>query len=211
MNYPYNFVLLARVVLCAVSFSLPSVVSARVGESRSVIERRVFANGGVIYRDDDIEAARMKGMPYLKALDLIAGSAELRIYFKTADGRKPKSSDLELKRMQDGWDLHVLYVGGESVLEVYRRSTKLTDYEVNHLLGLNAGGSFWNKVDVKELGEDALPSLLGYGMERDDGLMRAKKLDGRTLIIFDTEKDSRLFALSQAEQAESAPLSVSGF
>ena len=88
-----------------------SSVEGRVGESRSELERRLFNSGGIVYRDDNIKSNRLRGMPYTKYMDFMPDSTEIRIYYKTEDGRKPKSSDMEEKRVQPGWDIHVLYAG----------------------------------------------------------------------------------------------------
>lgn len=196
------------------SVAMHSMAEARIGESQSTIERRLFASGGIVYRDDVIETSRQRGMPYLKFTDYFPESAQLRIYYKTDDGRKPKSSQMEEKRISDGWDVHVLYVRGKSVLEVYKRSKGMSDYEFNILLQLQADGGFWKKVEKTEQEEGAEeppPSAFGFQMERSDGQVRAKKLGGDSLMIFNTELDMRLAQSQEADLQELAPLSVSGF
>ena len=47
--------------------------------------------------------------------------------------------------MLEGWNLHVLYSQGKSVMEVYKRSEKITEFELIHLLNLQSGNSFWEK------------------------------------------------------------------
>ena len=53
------------------------------------IERRLFSSGGIVYRDDTIEESRRKGMPYAQYLEYLPSSSDVRIYFKTSDGRRP--------------------------------------------------------------------------------------------------------------------------
>ncbi len=188
--------------------SLVPPLQARIGESRSTIERRLFDSGGIVYRDDAIEQARMRGKPYLGLFPLMPDSTELRIYFKTADGRSPSSTELDARRMGDGWDLHVLYVGGKSVLELYERSQGMTDHEFNQLLAVHAGGSYWKRV---KRGEATEPSVLGYDMVRDDGAVRAKRLGGTTLLLIDPDLDNQLAEMQEAKRQENAPVSVEGF
>ena len=73
------------------------------------------------------------------------------IYYKTINGRKPLSKDIKISSMLEGWNLHVLYSQGKSVMEVYKRSEKITEFELIHLLNLQSGNSFWEKKTEKEL------------------------------------------------------------
>lgn len=187
----------------------PSVVDARIGESRESIERRLFASGGIVYRDEAIETERRKGMPYLRYMEYLPDSADVRIYFKTPDGRRPTSSELEAKRMLTGWDLHVVYVGGKSAIEVYKRSQGLTEFEFNHLLALHAEGSYWKRPNKEEMAEKV--SAFGFEMIRSDGRVRAKKMGGDGLIFIDSEIDSRLAEMNTSDLLEKAPVSVQGF
>lgn len=165
-----------------------------------------------MYRDDVVEASRRKGMPYLKYLELMSSSTDVRVYYKTADGRRPSSKELEEKRVLPGWDLHVLYVDGKSAIEVYKRSQGMTDYELNQLLTIQAQGSFWKKVEKKAKveGEEPSPSAFGYEMELDNGSIRAKKV-GNGLMIFDTRIDIMLATVQDSDQQENAPISLNGF
>lgn len=188
-------------------FAVPAL-QARIGESRATIERRLTSAGGIIYRDDAIESARIKGKPYAAFFELIPASADLRIYFKTADGRKPTSSELNARGMGAGWDLHVLYVEGESVMEFYERSTSMSDFEFNRLLAVHAEGSYWERLkrdDEREL------SAFGYEMRRADGAVRARRT-GRTAMLFvDAAFDSDLAEMKDADLQQKAPISIEGF
>ena len=203
--------LCAGVVLAAIS----SRAEARIGERKDSIERRLFSSGGIVYRDDIVEQARRRGMPYLKYLELLPESSEIRIYYKTANGRRPASKELDAKRILAGWDVHVLYVDGKSVIEVYKRSQAMTDYEYNQLLALQADGSYWKKkekapksADQQKSGEDI--SAFGYEMQTANGTVGARKI-GNGLLFFDRELDQLLAEMSDSDQMEKAPISVQGF
>lgn len=185
----------------------PYTADARVGESKEALERRLFGSGGIIYRDAAVESSRRKGMPYNKYLDFLSSSADVRIYYKTADGRRPMASELEEKRVQAGWDVHVLYIGGKSVLEIYKRSQSMSEYEMNYIIALQGGGPGWKKVAKEELA----PSAFGYDMESGDGSVRAKKMGGDSLLFVDAKIDIGLAEMKTNDLLEKAPVSVNGF
>jgi hypothetical protein len=213
MKYPKTSFVFSLVCAGVTLSALSSTAEARIGELQESIERRLYASGGIMYRDDVVEASRRKGMPYLKYLELMSSSTDVRIYYKTADGRRPASKELEEKRVLPGWDLHVLYVDGKSAIEVYQRSQAMSDYELNQLLTLQAQGSFWKKIEKAPKGSDkgeAPPSAFGYEMELDNGSLRAKKM-GNGFMIFDARLDAMLARVQDSDLQEKAPLSVGGF
>lgn len=185
-----------------------SFAQARVGESRSAVESRLLNSGGLEYSDDDMVARLKKGKPYTKLDGVMPASTEVRIYFKTADGTRPKPSELRAGQVGTGWDLHVLYINGRSVMELYERSQSMSDFEMNRLLAVQAGGSFWKKV---EKGEEKAPSAFGYEMIRDDGEVRAKEAGRRGMLFVNSQFDTRLKEVSEADLLEKAPVSVQGF
>ena len=67
-----------------------SSVEGRVGEGRTELERRLLNSGGIVYRDENIKSNRLRGMPYMKYMDFMPDLTEIRIYYKSEDGRKPK-------------------------------------------------------------------------------------------------------------------------
>jgi len=208
MKYPYiqrALTLFTASILLSIFTSHSA--EARVGESKESIERRLTSSGGIIYRDDKLEAARRRGMPYMQYMDFLGSSADVRIYFKSADGRRPTSSELEEKRVNAGWDLHVVYINGKSVLEVYKRSQSMSGYESNQLIALQGGGSGWKKVGK----EEAEASAFGYDMESSDGSVRAKKLGGDRILFVDAKVDAGLAEMRTNDLLEKAPLSVEGF
>ena len=192
--------------LCA--GALAPRADARIGESKATIERRLLGSGGVVYRDDEVEARRRKGMPYEEFLELIPnGNVYVKLYFKTADGRSPSSSELSAKRMPPGWDLHVVFVGGKSAIEVYHRSRPISEYEMNELLARQSGDSFWKRVK----GSEKKPSAFGYNMVRDDGALRARRLAKDKLLVVDARLDTKLAETRENTLIEEAPVSVRGF
>ncbi len=214
MKYPKSCFVLTLLCTLALLFALSSTAEARIGERKESIERRLFASGGIMYRDDAVEANRRRGMPYLKYVELIAASTDIRIYYKTANGRRPSSKELEAKRVLPGWDMHVLYVNGKSAVEVYKRSQAMTEYEFNQLLAIQANGSYWKKkakepnaVDGKPVKD---PSAFGYEMQTDNKVVRAKKM-GNAMIFFDSKLDVMLAEMNDSDQIEKAPVSVNGF
>ena len=162
-----------------------------------------------MYRDDTIEESRRKGMPYAQYLEYLPSSSDVRIYFKTSDGRRPTSSELGDRRMSAGWDLHVVFVNGKSAIEVYKRSQGMTEQEFNRLMAIHAGGSFWKRLGKED--KDEVVSAFGFEMIRDDGLVRARKLGRDSVLFFDTEIDVELAKMKTSDLQEKAPVSVDGF
>lgn len=205
----YLRVFTAMIVTTVLHMLFPTSIDARIDERRESIERRLYASGGIVYRDDEIEASRCRGMPYMRYLQYLPGSADIRIYFKTSDGRRPTSSELEQRRKSAGWDLHVIYVDGKSVIELYQRSQEMTDFETNHLLNLHTEGGYWKR-PTKEEREETV-SAFGFEMVRSDGRVRAKKIGSDKLIFIETDIDERLAEMNINELQQSAPISVNGF
>ena len=200
---------LIKQLVCLLPFCLavllPTASLARVGESMAEIERRLTSSGGIIYRDQAMIDARMRGMPYLRILNYLPSRPQVRLYFKTDDGRRPMASELSARDMPKGWDLHVVYLNGVSVLEAYKRSQALTEQEINQLLALQQGDSYWERVRTAE------NTALGYRMLRKDEVLRANQVGNDTLIIFDAKMDRHVAEAIEEARIESAPISVQGF
>lgn len=199
-------------LLCLGLLAIHSVSFARIGESAQTIERRIYSNGGIKYRDDAILSNRKKTIPYLKFMDYLPAGTKLSVYFKTHDGRKPKSSDMEEAKMLAGWDLHVLYVNGKSALELYKRSQAISEFEFNQLLVLQSG-SGWQKIKPgpPAEGEEAPVTALGFTMVSNDGNIRAAKAGGDGVMFFRADLDILLAETELESLQESAPRSVMGF
>ncbi len=194
---------------CLIAPCFANFADARVGERRESLERRLLNAGGIVYRDEVLRQNRQRGMPYLRYMEFLGNSAEVRIYFKTADGRSPTSSELDERRMGAGWDLHVVYVSGISVLEIYKRSQALSEHERNHLLVQMSQGSFWRVLEQSEKGE--MVSAFGVDMIRDDASVRSKKLGNDAILFVESDIDESLAELSESDLQKKAPVSVQGF
>jgi hypothetical protein len=217
MKCPKSSFVLSCLCVGVIFSAFSATAEARIGERRNALERRVFNSGGILYRDDDVEAARKRGMPYQKYLGLLEDqnmSYEVLVYYKTDDGRKPQSKELDSKRQPDGWDLHVLFVNGKSCVEVYKRSQGMTEYEFNALLALQSNGSYWKKKEkgaAEKDGEETPDfSAFGYEMQLDSGTVRAKKI-GNGLMFMDTKLDVMLAQTNEMDEQDKAPISVNGF
>ena len=185
-------------------------LGARIGDERLTLEKRLLRSGGFQYREEQVLANRRKGMPYVKFEEYFPDRADLRIYYKTVDGRKPLSKDIKTSSMLEGWNLHVLYVQGKSVMEVYRRSEIITEFEFIHLLNLQSGSSFWEKKSDKELDENEF-STFGFDLQRNDKLLRAKKIGSNAVMIFSSGFDHLIKKMIREDQMENAPSSTEGF
>ena len=201
-----SYLLLPLVFNFAASFFL----EARIGETRLTIEKRLLKSGGYQYRDDKILLNRKRGMPYSKFEEYFPEKADLRIYYKTIDGRKPLSKDVKASGMLEGWNLHILFVQGKSVIELYKRSDRITEFEFIHLLNLQSGNSFWEKKSENDL-EPGQFSAFGFDFQRNDQVLRAKKMGTNTVMIFSTSFDHLMKKNIREEQMDDAPSSVDGF
>jgi hypothetical protein len=209
MKYPAYFSLFF--VACLMQ---PHSADARIGESRDGFERRLFTSGGIVLRDEDERTSRRQGGPYTSYMKYLGGSAEARVYFKSDDGRKPNQSEVAEKALGSGWEVHVLYVNGKSVLELYKRvGTSASEYETNALLGILGGGGFWKEPEkpaADEEEEDAPLTAFGFDYMRSDGEVRAKT-SGGGLMVFQKQLDEFLAKKHESTLLEKAPLSVQGF
>ena len=206
---------------------------ARIGENRGRLESRLLKANGIILREDNLLENRQTGMPYLEFEEFFPKPYEVKLYFKSADGRRPKPDELANTKLAqafdrrnpprkpinaqdttvkklDGWELHVLYVKGISVLELYKKTSPVTEHEIKHLLSLQSGRSFWEESTQDDLPEGKF-SALGFDMKREDGLLRAKKLGTKAIVLFRSDTDEFFYKSQLKEQAEEAPESVKGF
>ena len=192
------------------NFAATFFLEARIGETRLTIEKRLLKSGGYQYREDKILLNRKRGMPYSKYEEYFPEKADLRIYYKTIDGRKPLSKDVRASGMLEGWNLHILFVQGKSVIELYKRSDRITEFEFIHLLNLQSGNSFWEKKSENDL-EPGQFSTFGFDFQRNDQVLRAKKMGTNTVMIFSTSFDHLMKKNIREEQMNDAPSSVDGF
>ena len=192
------------------NFAATFFLEARIGETRLTIEKRLLKSGGYQYREDKILLNRKRGMPYSKYEEYFPEKADLRIYYKTIDGKKPLSKDVRASGMLEGWNLHILFVQGKSVIELYKRSDRITEFEFIQLLNLQSGNSFWEKKSENDL-EPGQFSTFGFDFQRNDQVLRAKKMGTNTVMIFSTSFDHLMKKNIREEQMNDAPSSVDGF
>lgn len=164
---------------------------------------------------------QQKENPLSNLMHLFPTSAEdwrEQIFWKSALHRQLSEDD--------GWRVHVYYLKGRSVVELYRRvGQPLNDFEIHGILGRMRGNQTWRRVPKKE--GPATDSLIGYDFELgEDGAeaLRARR-QGDWLIVYHKRFDDYLAArkarweeteaLRKAEQAveqeKTAPVSVEGF
>ena len=137
MNITKTFTLTTLIGFSCFSF-LVTKTSARIGESRTTIQKRLFSSGGAEFREESIVNSKTRGMPYAKYEEFFPKSTEIRVYHKTTDGSHSKLSG-------SGWELHVLYVNGVSELEIYKKSQKISEFEMIYLLNFQSSSSYWKK------------------------------------------------------------------
>ena len=218
MKYPKSTFVLGLWCAVAVLSALSSTAEARIGESKSELERRLLGRGGLAYRDDAILDARQAGKPYKEFLPYLESDVDIQVYHKSASAdKKALRSKFNAKRMLPGWDLHVVYINGKSAIELYERSPKMTEQEFHLLLLLQGDGKRWTKREADGIAAgadsaDAKKNLTAFGfqMVRNDGVVRAKKMENSVLFV-DADKDA-LFAQARDDERNSdAPESVNGF
>lgn len=128
----------------------------------------------------------------------------------------------------DGWRVHVGYLKGRSVIELYKREgARLNEFEVNGILTLNRAGGTWRRVEGKKDAKEAADTVIGYEFELGEGeasTLRARR-QGDWLIVFHRrfddyllERKARWDATEEQRKAEerlqnekTAPVSVDGF
>lgn len=202
MNLSIGFCLITLLTCSCFSF-LTTKTSARIGENRTTIQKRLFGSGGAEYREESSVSSRKRGMPYGKYEEFFPKSTEIRVYHKTTDGSHSKLSG-------EGWELHILFVSGVSELEIYKKSQKISEFEMIYLLNFQSGGSYWKKSEESESPTDE-PSAFGYDFIRNDGKVKAKKLGGNSFMVYSAELDKGFAEAMMAELKSLAPQSVEGF
>lgn len=223
----------ATALLCAL---VSTCAYARVGELQVAIERRLLApgvgkllaladpdeprsprpsngSGNNPHQRPDPSRRRTGEPPHRRFERLFPQGAHERVYWKSAVTRQLSPDD--------GWEVHVVYLGDRSTLEAYQRvGEALNEYEAMALLAVNRGSSSWRRVEK----ESGAKSALGYAYELEDGTLRARQ-QGNWLLIFSTRLDEyaeqrlaeekALQALEQERlkrlQQQKAPESVAGF
>tara|TARA_B100001989_G_C24501115_1_gene444972 strand:+ start:605 stop:1216 length:612 start_codon:yes stop_codon:yes gene_type:complete len=199
-----------RLIILSLIFILLSPIYARIGEERLELEKRLNVSGGLQYREERVLSNRRRGMPYQKYLDYLPERSEIRVYYKTLDGKKPVAKEMKASGMLEGWDVHIIFVEGKSVLEIYRRSSSINEFEFSALLRLQTGQSFWEKRDTNDENDETVTAF-GFDYERNDKKLRAKKLGSNMMLICSAPFDRFIKQEFLDKQMESLPASIKGF
>ena len=199
-----------RLIILSLIFILLSPIYARIGEERLELEKRLNVSGGLQYREERVLSNRRRGMPYQKYLDYLPERSEIRVYYKTLDGKKPVAKEMKASGMLEGWDVHIIFVEGKSVLEIYRRSSSINEFEFSALLRLQTGQSFWEKRDTNDENDETVTAF-GFDYERNDKKLRAKKLGSNMMLICSAPFDKFIKQEFLDKQMESLPASIKGF
>ncbi|MGF1448026.1 MAG: hypothetical protein ACFB20_01265 [Opitutales bacterium] len=212
-------------VRCAACFWLlglglaPVESSARIGDTVGRFEQRLFnEGGGTRYTRHFLRAKLDDPVPPIQMREYFPQGHEVRVYYKKDYRKEANSQDLDDGENPPGWDIYVVFVGGRSVMETYRRNgSAMTEHELNGLLHVQRGTSVW----VRKEGEEVLPSELGYDFLREDGELRAVKGSGQVrnaLTFYLVDLDEMILrqrdqerAQAEEEAQEKAPASISGF
>lgn len=221
-----------RLCRLATSFTLAffacSIAVARIGDTPEQMSSRLVQTnvGKTFYWPKDMapreKERQLREIPLSGFSHLLPTAAEEwkeQIFWKSALHRQPSD--------EDGWRVHVYYLNGRSVVELYRRVGKpLNDFEINGILGRMRGNQTWRRVPKKE-GQKQEDSILGYDFalgEEGADVLRARK-QGDWLIVFHKRFDDYLAARKArwdetetqrkaelaVEQEKTAPVSVDGF
>jgi hypothetical protein len=202
---------------------LISSAQARIGDTPEQMSARMLqpdmGKALSLPKDTDVRDRERRDFPLTSFNYLLPTSAEdwrEQIFWKSALRRQMSN--------EDGWRVHVFYMKGRSVLELYRRvGSSLNEFEINAILGRMRGNQTWRRVPKTE----NVDTVLGYEFELGEGAeatMRARK-QGDWLLIFNKRFDDYLLARKArwdesearrkaelaAEQEKTAPISVEGF
>lgn len=189
----------------------PIVLFARIGENQKVIEKRLDKSHAGDAYDESAQENLKSRVSYKKIfphLEKMNQDYEIVVYWKSDDGEAPSKLKLP-KPMKIGWDYHVVYLKGVSVLEYYKKNggVKINDFELSGLFLINAKSelkpykpTFTEENPQKK--EDK--SYIGYNYKNESGSIRAmfnprSKID---LMIFNNKLDQRLLLLNDSIQSE---------
>ncbi len=211
--------------LFTISAACLSPLHARLGESRSELERRLLqgSDRAMEVTDGSLEEFYQSRAPVRESLRILEENGlEYTVYYKSGDDVGAASSDLWLRDRSgrrsdrpdpkpDGWLLHVAYLNGVSVLEYYSRSEPLTEIESAGILLRNVGESRWVKGKVPTDDENVIvPRVFPANHYREDFAIYADIQDD-SVLLFDPRLDVRVFELNLEKAKEEAPQSLEGF
>jgi len=213
--------LFSFLLLCLVA---SSETSARIGDSESQLERRLLrgSDKGLEITDDDLESFYRTRSPIFMDLKILAEEGlQYKLYYKSADDSNASSNRLWLEDKKgrrsdrpvpkpDGWLLHVAYLNGVSVLELYQRSEELTDVEIEGLLLMNAGDTRWVKGPPLPGEKVIIPQVFAANHHREDLAVYAD-IQEDSVLMFDPRLDSRIHEMELERAEEEGPESLEGF
>ena len=166
-------------VLAALSVLSAGVLEAKIGESKSDIEKRMNSrsNGAYQYPEED-ELREALELPYKSLFVIQPLGSENSFYFKRADTTTTSNAETYNQSDLDGWEVHYCYYNGTSVLEFYRRhGDPMTLEELEGLMKLmlvgKPAGVHWVKSDYVpfsrrwdvELDENGVPHSVKIGLD----------------------------------------------
>lgn len=154
------------IVLCVSFTALHSTAYARIGESRSEIEARLFGSGKTTRytntmgktaasskkdskppseRGNSMLSQKIHQIPHYGALkDLIEKDAlDVQVYHKVVNGNSASAREIENNDAGDAWDVAICYRSGVSVYESYSKRGEVSEIERKGLMNLQSGGSPW--------------------------------------------------------------------
>ncbi len=139
--------------LLAASIVAASSLEARIGEPRTSIENRFQSklNGAYFYSSAEEKFREAMELPYKYLILLMPKDAQNCFYFKRFDRVTATNSDVIQQHDLVGWELHIVFQGGSSVLEFYtHHGNPMTIEELEGLMEAVAksrGDAHWEKSD----------------------------------------------------------------
>ena len=183
-----------------------SLVWGRIGEDRLAFEQRLNVSGGYQYREESVLSNRKRGMPYLKYLDFLPSRSELRIYYKTLDGRKPLAKEIKVSSMLEGWDIHVTLSKVNRFSKFIEEAQRSTNLNFPHFCEFKPK-ILWEKAsEIQD--QDAPETAFGFDYMRNDKKPRAKRMGSSSLLFLSTQFDK---FLNQEFKEQMEALSIKGF
>jgi len=191
---------------------------ARIGDSRSGLESRLRGEGNAIpVTDERVFNQLMRHASFRQHLPDDEEKIEVAIYYKKTNDDRAFGSELVNENDRpienpDGWLLYVVYYEGRSMIELYRRSGRISDPETNGILLLNRSSASWVRSALPEAQypHDDYEPLLGHNLHRTDYKVLANSA-GNSLLIFSVGFDDFLGKLKREREQSAAPESLAGF
>ncbi len=96
---------------------------ARIGENKNALENRLLSKttGGLEYETKEFREREALELPYRDLLLIFPRDTAEGFYFSRLDGKKAIPADVVKQDALNGWEIHICYYKGVSVLEFYRK------------------------------------------------------------------------------------------